>query len=147
MRIDTYQPADLAAVIALWQACKLTRPWNDPSMDIGFCMRSPHATLLVGRDDATGAVIGSAMTGHDGHRGWVYYVAVAPDRRDQGLGAQLMSAVEAWLKTRDVPKLELMVRDGNTAAIGFYRKLGYLHEPVAVLSKWLRKPPVPSAGR
>ncbi|HEX7926497.1 MAG TPA: GNAT family acetyltransferase [bacterium] len=141
MRIDTYQPDDLPHVIALWQAANLTRPWNDPATDIAFCMRSPDATLLLGRDDATGKIIGSAMTGHDGHRGWVYYVAVAPDRQGEGLGAQLMAAAEAWLTARDVPKLHLMVRDSNAQAIGFYERLGYKVEPVKVLSKWLRPPP------
>src|SRR5262249_49506554 len=122
-------------------------PWNDPAADIAFCEQSPHAVLLVGRDPANGALIGSAMTGHDGHRGWVYYVAVHPAQRQRGLGAQLMAEAEAWLRERGVPKLQLLVRDSNASAASFYERLGYKREPVATLSKWLRQPPVQPDGR
>ena len=53
------------------------------------------------------------MTGFDGHRGWVYYLAVAPDRRGQGTGSALMAAAEGWLRERGLPKIQLMVRGDN----------------------------------
>ncbi len=158
MRIRPYQPGDLAGLVALWEACGLTRPWNDPATDIAFCVASPTAALLVGWDEpardaqaagaaATGATrtapdkpIASVMVGHDGHRGWVYYVAVDPTQQGKGLGAQLMAEAEAWLKARGAPKLHLMVRSTNAQAIGFYERLGYQTEPVATMSKWLRTP-------
>jgi ribosomal protein S18 acetylase RimI-like enzyme len=148
MRIRPYQPEDLVGVIALWRACGLTRPWNDPATDIAFCVGSPTAALLVGWDDGEGQTspIGSVMVGHDGHRGWVYYVAVDPNRQGEGLGAQLMAEAEAWLKAKGAPKLQLMVRSTNARAIGFYERLGYKTEPVATMSKWLRKPPVEPDG-
>ena len=150
MQIRPYQPGDLAGVVALWQACGLTRPWNDPATDIAFCIASPAAALLMGWDEnpgSTSAPIGSVMVGHDGHRGWVYYVAVDPTRQGEGLGAQLMAEAEAWLKARGAPKLQLMVRSTNARAIGFYERLGYQTEPVATMSKWLRTPPIKPDGR
>ena len=77
--------ADIPAVIALWQACGLTRPWNDPAADIALARREPNSTVLIGRDD--GAIVATAMVGHDGHRGWVYYVATDPDRRAAAMAA------------------------------------------------------------
>ncbi len=75
---------------------------------------------------------------HDGHRGWVYYVAVHPDRRGRGHGRAIMRACETWLSTRDVPKIDLMVRTENDAVIAFYAALGYGHDDVVVMSKRLR---------
>jgi ribosomal protein S18 acetylase RimI-like enzyme len=78
------------------------------------------------------------MTGFDGHRGWVYYLAVAPDRRREGLGRQLMAAAEAWLRDRGAPKLQLMVRTGNAEALGFYEALGLERQAVVTLGRFLR---------
>jgi ribosomal protein S18 acetylase RimI-like enzyme len=64
------------------------------------------------------------MVGSDGHRGWVYYLAVAPARRRAGLGRTMMDAAEAWLRARGAPKIQLMVREDNEAALGFYEALG-----------------------
>jgi ribosomal protein S18 acetylase RimI-like enzyme len=146
MQIRPYQPEDQAQVIVLWQACGLTRPWNDPATDIDFCVNSPTASLLVGCESPQGAIVASAMVGHDGHRGWVYYMAVHPSQQGSGLGARLMKEAEAWLTERGVPKLQLMVRDSNAQARGFYERLGYKTEPVVTLSRWLRKPAVEPDG-
>ena len=66
--------ADVAAVAALWQRCGLTRPWNDPTSDITFARKGPNSAVLVGRE--ANAIVASIMVGHDGHRGWVYYVEI-----------------------------------------------------------------------
>jgi len=146
MLVRPYIQEDLPHVIALWEACGLTRPWNDPKADIAFCVASPHAALLVGVDEAE-RIVATAMVGHDGHRGWVYYVAVNPALQHAGLGGQLMGEAESWLQARGVPKLQLMIRDSNAQAQGFYEKLGYKKEPVITMSKWLRKPAVEPNGR
>ena len=83
------EDGDVADVIALWQRCGLTRPWNDPAADIALARKGANATVLVGRDD--GAIVASVMVGHDGHRGWVYYVAVDPDHRIKGYGRAIMT--------------------------------------------------------
>ena len=98
-------------MIALWQACGLTRPWNDPAADIALARREPNSTVLIGRDGD--AIVATAMVGHDGHRGWVYYVATDPDRRAKGYGRAIMNAAEDWLRAAGIAKLQLMVRREN----------------------------------
>ncbi len=127
--------SDVDAVIALWQRCGLTRPWNDPASDIALARRDANATILVGRAD--GAVVATAMVGHDGHRGWVYYVAVDPERQKQGLGRAIMGAAEQWLRAAGLPKLQLLVRRENAKAGAFYRSIGYEEADTIVFAKWI----------
>ncbi|MES5485475.1 GNAT family acetyltransferase [Bradyrhizobium sp. INPA03-11B] len=127
--------ADISDVVALWQACGLTRPWNDPASDIALARRGPSSTVLVGRNSDT--IVATAMVGHDGHRGWVYYVAVDPNRQGKGLGRTMMAAVEDWLRAAGVPKLQLLVRRENAKASAFYQTLGYEESTSVMLAKWL----------
>ncbi len=145
--IRDYAPEDFASVAALWERCGLTRPWNDPAQDIALCLGSGHGALLVGTAEA--AVIASVMVGHDGHRGWVYYLAVDPAKGRQGLGRRMMAAAEQWLVARGLPKLQLMVRAENDAVAAFYRKLGYLNTGTRVFERWLVQPkrPKPAPAR
>ncbi|MBR0870658.1 GNAT family acetyltransferase [Bradyrhizobium tropiciagri] len=126
---------DVADAIALWQRCGLTRPWNDPAADIALARRGPGSAVLVGRDN--GRIVATAMVGHDGHRGWVYYVAVDPDRQGKGLGRSIMSAAEDWLRAAGVPKLQLLVRRENTRAGAFYQSLGFEESTSVMFAKWL----------
>jgi ribosomal protein S18 acetylase RimI-like enzyme len=126
---------DIPDLIALWEACGLTRPWNDPERDARLAIAGATSTILGVRDGD--ALIASVMVGFDGHRGWVYYLAVAPDRRREGLGRQLMAAAEAWLRDRGAPKLQLMVRTSNEAALGFYEALGLERQEVVTLGRFL----------
>jgi ribosomal protein S18 acetylase RimI-like enzyme len=128
-------PGDAGAVVALWRACGLTRPWNDPDADFQRAIEgATSAILLLGEGDAP---IAAVMVGSDGHRGWVYYLTVAPERRREGLGRTMMEAAETWLRTRDVPKIQLMVRDDNEAALAFYEALGLERQKVVTLGKFL----------
>jgi ribosomal protein S18 acetylase RimI-like enzyme len=127
--------ADAAAVVALWQACGLTRPWNDPHADFARALAGPSSTILLARD---GDAIGSVMVGHDGHRGWLYYLSVAPERRGQGIGSALFAAAEEWLRAAGVPKVQLMVRSDNQAAMDFYAARGLDPQDVTVFGRFLR---------
>ncbi len=127
--------ADIPGIIALWQACGLTRPWNDPAADIALARRSPNATVLVGRDGER--IVATAMVGHDGHRGWVYYVAVDPERRQRGFGRAIMNAVEDWLRHANIAKVQLMVRPENTSVQAFYESIGYGEQERVIYAKWL----------
>jgi ribosomal protein S18 acetylase RimI-like enzyme len=131
--------SDVEAVVALWRRCDLTRPWNDPYADIARARSTPTSTVLLGRVEDV--LVASVMVGYDGHRGWVYYLAVAPEARRTGLGRQIMQAAETWLRDRGAPKIQLMVRDTNTAAIGFYERLGLERQDVVTLGKRLAAPP------
>jgi len=127
--------ADRETVVALWRDCGLTRPWNDPDADFALALDTPASTVLVTRDGET--ITGSVMVGFDGHRGWVYYLAVAPDVRRGGLGRALMAAAEAWLRERGAPKIQLMVRADNANALGFYAALGLEPQKVVTLGRFL----------
>jgi GNAT superfamily N-acetyltransferase len=96
------------SAVTLWQACGLTRPWNDPYADFTRAVEGPSSAVL-GTYDAGGTLIGTAMVGVDGHRGWVYYVASAPDHRGEGIGRALMKAAEDWIIERGMPKVHVMV--------------------------------------
>ena len=135
--IEPATAEDEAALIALWEECGLIRPWNDPARDFRLAIEGATSTILVLREGAKLAA--GVMTGFDGHRGWVYYLAVAPPRRRGGLGARMMAAAEAWLRARGVPKIQLMVRDDNEAALGFYEALGLERQKVVVLGRFLDK--------
>jgi ribosomal protein S18 acetylase RimI-like enzyme len=126
---------DVTAVIALWERCGLTRPWNDPAADIALARRGAHSTILICRDG--GAIIATAMVGHDGHRGWVYYVAVDPDSQGKDFGRTIMAEAEDWLRGQGVVKAMLMVRPDNTKVRAFYDKLGYDVQERVIYARWL----------
>jgi hypothetical protein len=133
---------DIDAVVALWTRCGLTRPWNDPHGDIALARRGSNATVLAGREN--GQIIATVMVGHDGHRGWLYYLAVDPDAQRRGHGRAMVQAAERWLAAQGVSKAMLMVRPDNEAVRKFYEALGYFDQPRAVLAKWLDgRPPTP----
>lgn len=133
--IGEAEEGDADEVVALWRTCGLTRPWNDPDGDFALALRTGNAAVLVARAGAS--VAGSVMVGFDGHRGWVYYLAVDPAQRRAGLGRTLMAAAEAWLTRRGCRKIQLMVREDNEAALGFYEALGLERQRVVTLGRFL----------
>jgi ribosomal protein S18 acetylase RimI-like enzyme len=122
-----------AAAVELWREAGLTRPWNDPQDDLRRALESPASTVLAGIEGDV--LLATAMVGHDGHRGWVYYLAVRADARGAGLGRAMMRACEAWLSARDALKLNVMVRADNAEAVGFYAALDYGTDDVIVMSR------------
>ncbi|GAA5163319.1 GNAT family acetyltransferase [Viridibacterium curvum] len=135
MEIRVFRPEDEAAVIALWEACGLTRPWNDPRRDIARKLAVDPELFFVG--ELGGRVVASVMAGYEGHRGWVNYLAVAPALQGQSLGRQLMAHVETALIERGCPKINLQIRSSNAAVLAFYRSLGYGQDDVISLGKRL----------
>ncbi len=115
--------------------CGLTRPWNDPASDIALSRRGEHSTVLVGRVGAR--IVATAMVGHDGHRGWVYYVAVDPDSQGKGFGRAIMNAAEDWLRATGIEKMQLMVRADNKKVQAFYQSLDYGEQERIIYAKWL----------
>ncbi len=95
LSISAIEDRDIPEVIALWQRCGSTRPWNDPAADIALARKEANSTILLGRND--GVLVASVLVGHDGHRGWVYYVTADPEHRFKGYGRAIMSAAEGWL--------------------------------------------------
>ncbi len=141
MRLTIRQavPEDEPRVVELWRACDLVASYNDPSADFRFALAGACSDLLVGEDES-GQIIGSVMVGHDGHRGWLYYVASTPHSRGSGIGRQMVQAAEEWLRQKGVVKAQLLVRETNTKVVSFYEHLGFEVAPRVVMSKWLTQP-------
>jgi len=135
MVIRPYKAGDLAMVLALWHDCGLTRAWNDPHKDIERKLAVNPELFLVCEE--AGEIVGSAMFGYEGHRGWVNYLGVAPAHRRKGLAKALMQKGEYLLREAGCPKLNLQVREGNQAALAFYKSLGYQDDQVISLGRRL----------
>jgi ribosomal protein S18 acetylase RimI-like enzyme len=133
--IRSFVVEDTEAVVALWEACELTRPWNDPRKDIARKLTVQREWFLVAEED--GRIVGSVMAGYDGHRGWVNYLAVDPDLQRSGLGRELMTEAERLLGDAGCPKINLQVRGTNEAALGFYERIGYTRDDVVSLGRRL----------
>ncbi len=135
LRIEPYTKEAKQQVIELWIACNLTRPWNDPTLDIQRKLDdSPDLFYLAWIKDI---LAGTCMAGYDGHRGSIYYLGVAPQFQGKGVAQRLVEHGEKHLTKIGCPKINLMVRRTNTPVIGFYEKVGYRDDPVVVLSKRL----------
>lgn len=134
-RIRSYQASDRPAVIDLWHRCNLVVPQNDPRKDIEMKCRVQADLFLVGTIGSR--IVATVMAGYDGHRGWIYYLAVEPDDQRQGIGRRMMEWAEAALKRRGCPKINLQVRTSNPAVISFYEHLGYSNDNVIGLGKRL----------
>lgn len=135
MELRPYSPADEAAVIELWRRCELVRPWNDPRKDIQRKLTTQPELFLVG--ELKGRIVATIMAGYDGHRGWVNYLAVAPEHRTKGYGRLLMRQIEERLTARGCPKLNVQVRTSNKDVLEFYRKIGYMPDEAVSLGKRL----------
>ena len=133
--IRPFRTGDEAALVALWAACDLLRPWNDPHRDIRRKLALRDDLLLVA--SAAGELVGSVMAGYEGHRGWINYLAVAPAHRRRGLGRQLMREAEERLAAVGCPKINLQVRAGNADVLAFYEAIGYRVDEVVSLGKRL----------
>ena len=142
LTIRSAVPIDEAELVELWRRCDLLAEYNDPGADLRFALAGACSDVLVGQSEA-GAIVGSVMVGHDGHRGWLYYVAASPDARGSGVGRRMVQAAEAWLQHRGVVKAQLLVRETNAGVVAFYERLGFETAPRTVMGKWLR----PGASR
>ncbi len=124
VEIRPYREVDETAVAALWRTIFPDAPaHNRPEADIWRKLAVQRELFLVALVE--GELVGTAMAGYDGHRGWLYYLAVLPDHRRQGIGEALMGRVQADLADMGCPKLNLQVRAGNIGAVAFYRRLGF----------------------
>jgi ribosomal protein S18 acetylase RimI-like enzyme len=135
LTVTSIEDADIPEVVGLWKRAGLVREWNDPTGDIELARKERNATILLGRQG--GALVASLLVGHDGHRGWVYYVSVDPDHRSKNYGRDIMTAAEDWLRARGIMKLQLMVRGDNAGVHAFYESLGYYDQQRTIFAKWL----------
>ena len=130
---------DIPAIVELWDSTDLLVPWNDPASDIKNALATPTCTVLV--HEMSDQLVGTVMVGYDGHRGWVYYLAVRSDYQGLGIGTSLALAAKDWLISHGVGKMQLMIRKDNLAVAGFYRRLGFQASEVTVMQKVIQPSP------
>jgi ribosomal protein S18 acetylase RimI-like enzyme len=145
---------DRAAVIALWRSVfGYATAHNDPETSLDRKLSVADRLLFVA--EADGAVVGTAMAGYDGHRGWLYSIAVDPGHRRRGLGSQLVRHAEQALLATGCLKINLQLLASNEATVAFYAALGYAVEPRVSMGKVLpcsaaqpapASPPAPPQG-
>jgi ribosomal protein S18 acetylase RimI-like enzyme len=141
MIILPYSDGDFDGVVALWRETGIYKPYNEPKSEIARISKNNNCLLYIGREapGPEGRVVASVLVGHDGYRGWIYKLAVAEDQRGKGYGRRLVQFAEAWLVARGMPKLNLLVRAENPAALDFYRHLGYESAGHTMLGRWVDK--------
>ncbi|HEX7026805.1 MAG TPA: GNAT family acetyltransferase [Gammaproteobacteria bacterium] len=137
MKIREFQMEDCEAVVKLWNECGLVVSWNDPYKDIQRKLKVDPELFLIG--EISSEIIATVMGGYEGHRGWINYLAVSPDYQRKGYGKMLMGAVELLLKHKGCPKINLQIRQSNTAVIDFYKAIGYIEDRVVSLGKRLER--------
>ena len=135
MKIRPFISSDTDAVVRLWQCCGLIRSWNNPHLDIERKLAVNPEWFIVG--ETNNEIVASAMFGYEGHRGWVNYLAVAPQHQRHGYAKQLMQFGEELLLSVGCPKINLQVRETNAQALGFYEALGYKVDASVSLGKRL----------
>jgi Acetyltransferases len=111
-------------VVALWKTVfAYETAHNRPSLVIDKKLAVSDELFFVAVLD--NKVIGTVMAGYDGHRGWIYSVAVSPSHRRGGFGSQLVSHAERALIAKGAVKINLQIMEGNESVTEFYASLGF----------------------
>jgi len=136
LNIRTFEESDEQSVSALWTSVfGYPAPHNQPGKIVRDKLRLQRELFFVAVFD--GRLVGTVMGGYDGHRGWIYSLAVAPEVRGRGIGAALMNHVEHALREMGCPKINLQLVASNAATAAFYEKLGYRIEERVSMGKIL----------
>jgi len=126
--IRNFDSADQTEVINLWNLCGLIVPTNNPEKDIELKMKFQPELFFIAESE--GKIVGTVMTGYDGHRGWLNYLGVHPGHRGTGCGRILIEYSIQKLKDLDCPKINIQVRNSNITVKDFYKKLGFIEHDV-----------------
>jgi len=133
--IRSFRATDESDVINLWHRCNLVVPQNDPKKDIEMKLQVQPELFLVGI--ISNRIISTIMSGYDGHRGWIYYLAVDPDFQQNGIGRCMFEKAEMKLRKLGCSKINLQVRNSNKSVIAFYKHIGFLDDDVLGMGKRL----------
>jgi len=140
LRLRPATAADAGAVVALWRLAfpeyaDPARPHRDPAASVARKLAFGDGLFWLAELD--GAVVGTAMAGWDGHRGWIYSLGVHPGARRRGVARALLAEAEGALRERGCPKVNLQVLAGNAEAQAFWRAAGYAVDEVVSFGKRL----------
>lgn len=135
MEIRTYREGEGDKLRTFWLACGIhIRPGDDDRALARFAARNEDLALLA---IDGGRIVGSALAGWDGRRGWLHHVATHPDERRHGIGRTLVETLETRLRALGCPKVNLLVNDGNTWGMSFWEAVGYKREKTVEFGKEL----------
>ena len=127
---------DTDGVLDVWSLAGMTTPERNPRADIQKKLRHSPESFFVGTFE--GKVVATVMVGYDGHRGWIYSLAVRPDLQRKGIGSQMMEHAENCLRQHGCPRAKLQIDEARSDVAGFYKKLGYEVQPLVSMAKWFR---------
>ncbi len=133
--IRSFQISDEPDVIDLWRRCNLVVPQNDPKKDIEMKLRVQPELFFVGV--ISNRIVSTIMSGYDGHRGWIYYLAVDPNFQKKGIGRRMVEKAEMKLRKLGCQKINLQVRNSNESVIAFYEHIGFGNDDVLGMGKKL----------
>jgi len=133
--IRSFQISDEPGVIDLWRRCSLVVPQNDPKKDIEMKLKIQPELFFVGV--ISNHIVSTIMSGYDGHRGWIYYLAVDPDFQKNGIGRRMVEKAEMKLRKLGCQKINLQVRNSNKSVIAFYKHIGFGDDDVIGMGKRL----------
>ena len=136
LEIRPFVIEDTDAVLEVWSLAGMTMPERNPRSDIQKKLRHSPESFFVGTLDGT--VVATVMVGYDGHRGWIYSLAVKPDLQHRGIGTQMMEHAESWLRQQGCLRVKLQIDDARSGVTEFYRKLGYEVQQLVSMAKWFR---------
>lgn len=135
LHIRPYRANDETAVIALWTACNLVVPHNNPRKDIRRKLQVDPEWFLIGEQH--GLIVATCMAGYEGHRGWINYLAVSPGAQRRGIASRMMEEVEGLLRKAGCPKINLQIRSTNLQVMEFYKSIGFKVDEVTSMGKRL----------
>jgi ribosomal protein S18 acetylase RimI-like enzyme len=135
LHIRPYRTEDETAVIALWSACGLVVPYNNPKKDIRRKLPVNPEWFLVGEQHKL--IVATCMAGYEGHRGWINYLAVSPHAQRRRFASRMMDEAEKLLRAAGCPKINLQIRSTNSQVIEFYKSIGYKIDAVISMGKRL----------
>ena len=135
MNIRKFTPGDREALLDLWRAVfPDDPPHNAPDSVLDAKLALDDLVFVA---EADGDLVGACMAGYDGHRGWLYAVAVKSEWHRTGVGSQLVNHAIESLRSLGCTKVNIQVRAGNHEVIRFYRKLGFSVEERISMGKHL----------
>ena len=136
LEIRPFVIEDTDQVLEVWNLAGVTSPERNPRSDIQKKLRHSPESFFVGAFE--GRVAATVMVGYDGHRGWIYKLAVRPDLQRKGIGTQMMEHAEGWLRQQGCLRAKLQIDAARGGVAEFYKKLGYEVQPLISMAKWFR---------
>lgn len=136
IKVERYRPEYFEGVNSLWrEVFPDGPPWDAADVAIPAKLAVQPELFIVALDG--GQVVGSIIAGYDGHRGWIYMLAVSNSHRRRRIGSALVQEAQARLAAMGCQKINLQVRTSNAEVVEFYKKLGYTIEERISMGKRL----------